>query len=308
MENESQFSRNIKNYFLSLVKGTGQVMFQENTKAGILMLLAILFAPVWSDTRLVLIPAAVIALIVVSTAAWLLRLNGKEKGVWGFNGILTGCAIATFFNLGVYTWILLLVGVLITIPIKSLLDRLLSGSSYTLPFVIATWLIIIMGIKTGLCSQFDTDTLPVEINPTPIDYAKGLLKGISQVFLIDSYDTGLLLLAALYCSCRSTALLALAGSATGMVLAWLAGCPEAEILSGIWGFSPVLTAIAIGTAQTITQKRALLTIAALSLTFAIQYITTPLLSKVGLPVLTMPFCIATILVIKLTRRHSQPQQ
>lgn len=289
----------VGNFFSALVRGVGQVMFQHRTRAGLVMLLGVIVAPVWSETRVALIPAVTASLVIATVVAYLCKIKGRENGLWGFNGVLVGCAVATFFNVGTWAWILMTAGVLLTVALKVSLDRFLRGASFTLPFVLATWIIILFGFKTGLCTPFITEGPLESMEITPMDYGRGLLKGVSQVFLIDSYDTGLVILVALYCASYRVALLALAGSASGMALAWLTGCAETEIVSGIWGFSPVLTAIAIGSVMHGITRRWAWTAGAIALTFLIQYITTPLLQQAGMPVLTMPFCAATIIVEKL---------
>lgn len=275
-------------------------MFQQSVLSGILMLAGI-FAG--SPDRSIVALGAVAALVAASTVALLRGMNGTRDGLQGFNAVLAGCAVFTFLSAGWATWGLVVVAALLTLPLKTLLDKLLSStnqSSYTLPFIVATWAVLLLA-GTGIIHPYVPEAIEQQPELTTVNIIIGWLKGISQVFLIDSWIGAVLILAGLAVSSWRVAILALVGSAAGMILAAIFGCQQAEILGGLWGFSPVLTAIAIGSARLkghMPSAQLLhYAILALSLTLTVllQLCLTPLLAAVGLPILTLPFCLATII-------------
>ena len=287
-----------------LARGVGQVMFQSSTLSGLIMLCGILCGAMsWGgDGRAIVFLGAVAGLVVSSAIAFLKHERGSDDGLYGFNGVLVGCAAFTFLDAGAWAWVLLLAASVLTIPLKNLLDRLLGVSSFTFPFVIASWLMLAVGLRTGICTPYLPEVVP-EPNPAVVvSVLVGLLKGVSEVFLIDSWLTGLIFLAALYVASPKAALLALVGSASGMVLAFLCACPSEQILGGLWGFSPALTAIAVGSVIPIRGRRTLWIAASLVLTFIVQYTFTPLFAYFGLPILTFPFCVAACLSAFVSQR------
>ena len=95
---------------------------------------------------------------------------------------------------------------------------------------------------------------PVELQPESslgvIDFGRGVLLSISQVFLKESGVAALLLLAGLAVSSVPAAAFALGGAILAVATAHLFGAESDLIVGGLLGFSPVLTAIAIGPCST----------------------------------------------------------
>ena len=120
------------------------------------------------------------------------------------------------------------------------------------------------------------------------------LNGISQVFLIKSWITGLLFLAGLAVSNIRAAIWAAAGSAIGLVIALVWQGPGQDIANGLYGFSAVLTAIALGaTFCNSTWRAALWAVFGTIATVFVQAAMNAFFAPMGLPTLTGPFCVAT---------------
>jgi urea transporter len=81
----------------------------------------------------------------------------------------------------------------------------------------------------------------------PIDLVQGVFQSISQVFLKASGIGALLLLAGLAVNSLAAAAFALGGAILAALTAHLFGAESDLITGGLLGFSPVLTAIALGT-------------------------------------------------------------
>lgn len=258
--------------------GSGQVMLQRSAGAGALFLAAIA-----CGARTSMAIAAAVALLLCSA------LRRNSDGLSGFNALLTGCAAFALLVNGAATWALMLGAALLTLPLKAVLDRPLRRiglTSLTLPFILATWLMLALAPLADV-SPYIAEEIAEVPELTPLTLAAGWLKGLSQVFLVDSALGGALILAGLWLSSGRAALSAAIGSAAGMAVAALCGCPWAEIAGGLWGFSPALTAVALG-----TTRRPLIALAATLATTPLQLLLAALLP---LPALTLPFCLATLL-------------
>ncbi|MEV5319316.1 urea transporter [Streptomyces sp. NPDC052687] len=84
---------------------------------------------------------------------------------------------------------------------------------------------------------------PEELRPEEL--ARAFLHNVSQVFFLEHWQAGALLLAALFLASRTAGLAACAGSATGMATAWALGAPAERITDGTMGCNAVLVALAL---------------------------------------------------------------
>lgn len=279
-------------------RSLGQVMFQRSLFTGFLITLALFLAAsgIGGSGHIAVFIGIVVITAAVTAVARCFRYPGYADGLAGFNAALVAAAMFTFFISGPGTWLLSMTGALLTLPLKRLLDRLFAPivSSLTLPFVVAAWIAVAVGNISGITIPYISEDIAAASDLTPITQLMGLLKGVSQVFLSDSWVAGIIILIALAVSNLKAAIWTLAGSASGMLLALVCGLPAVEIASGLWGFSPALTALAVTTVLPPSRHSLLCLATALLATFAIQMIATPLLALIHLPVLTFPFCIATI--------------
>lgn len=279
-------------YFKACCRGASQVMLQRSVLCGLFFLSAILTEG-W-----VMLMMAVVSLMLATM--FCIPKPGYTDGLCGFNALLVGCAAYVF---PCPDMMLLASIVILTGPMKLVLDKKFvrfGTSSLTLSFIIFTW------ISIGLSRQRDAINssitgLAIDFGSIP-DVLAGLLKGLSQVFLVNSWVGGLLILAGLFVASKRSAVWALVGSGIGMICAVVCGCDRVEIADGLWSFSPVLTAIAVGVTfrpDSASWRWIFVTIGAVILTFAIQYALTPLFALIGLPILTLPFCLATWITIAL---------
>lgn len=291
-----------------LLRGAGQVMFQPDAWTGLLFLAGI-FWGAWSAGRMAVAWGAVVGLAVSTLAGRCLCLNREEgeQGLWGFNGILVGCALMTFLKSTPLTWAVLLFGAAASVWVRAGLNRVMAPwrvNSLTMPFVLTTWLLLLAAralhgvpetalpqpeFPAAFSASVDTDFLPL------VTY---WLKGLSQVFLLDSWVTGALFLAGLALCNGWSALWAAVASALSLALALLFGGEGASVAAGLYGFSPVLTGIALGSIfYRPSWRSALWALTGIAFTFFVQAALNVWLTPVGLPALTAPFCIAAWLFL-----------
>ena len=96
----------MKEAFLTLGRGVGQVMFQNNALSGVLMLAGILLNS-WQMALL-----AIVGNVVSTLTACLSGYSREDirNGLYGFNGTLVGIAIGVFMPVSVASFSLLVAG------------------------------------------------------------------------------------------------------------------------------------------------------------------------------------------------------
>lgn len=301
-------SLNFIDFIKSLLRGSGQVMFQNNTWTGLLFIIGI-FVGSYTHGQPLVGYAALLGLT-VSTAAGHLSPLPKEDGeigLWGFNGMLVGCAFLTFLDNTVFTWTTLVLCAMLTTWVRTAFNNLLAPfkvNSLTFPFVFMTWIFLFSAREMqSLSSNYlSVPSLNVELTAfgklSLIEIVKYSLQGISQVFLINSWITGLIFLIGLFISNKWAGIWAFIASAIALTFAIIFKTSEASVSDGLYGFSATLTGIAIGmTFYKPNWKSAIWALIAIVTTVFIQAAMNAILVPYGIPSLTAPFCIATWLFL-----------
>lgn len=316
----------MKKELLGLLRGPAQVMFQGNALTGVLFLVGILWGAIESGTPEVAI-GGIVGLVVSTLTGYLLGLptDEGEAGLWGFNGVLVGCAFMTFLAPTPLGWTALVLCSAMTTWVRQGLDRVGAThkvSSFTFPFVLCTWIFLasarlLAGLdEVGLAHPMlpaihltDTAATPPENLWEALVWP---LKGVAQIMLIDSWVTGVLFLVGLAVNSRWAAIWAFVGSAIGTYGALLFGGSSVAVSTGLYGFSPALTAIALGCVfyKPSTASALWAAVGALATLF-VQGAANLFLEPLGLPALTAPFCLATWLfllpLLKLDPRSTAEQ-
>lgn len=294
----------------TLLRGAGQVMFQNSAITGLFFLAGIFWGSYECHVPEVAW-GAVVGVAASTLAGYMVGLPDKDgaDGLWGFNGILVGCAFPTFLANTWLMWISLIFFAMATTWVRQGFNNVIAPyktNSYTFPFVFLTWVFLLAARMLGgidpsamgepelvqtAASAYHLDTS----FPSLIVY---WLKGVSQVFLVNSWVTGILFLVGLALCSRWAAFYAALASAISLALAILYKADPSDIASGLYGFSPVLTGIALGcTFFAVNWKTCLWAIAGIAATFFVQVAMDVLMEPWGIATLTGPFCVATWLFV-----------
>lgn len=287
-------------------------MFQANAKTGILALVGILWGAFEAGTPQVAL-GALVGLGVSTLTGYLLGFPTEEgeAGLWGFNGVLVGCALMTFLGSTPLGWLALIITSAMTTWVRRGLDGVAAAhkvSSFTFPFVLCCWIVL---AASRLLEGLDQVALshpmlpaahlaaPVATAPSSLwEAIEWPLKGVGQIMLQDSWVAGLCFLAGLAISSPWAALWAFVGSAVGTYGALLYGASASTVEAGLYGFSPALTAIALGcTFYKPSPLSALWALLGAAVTLFVQAATNLFLEPLGLPALTAPFCLTTWLFL-----------
>ena len=321
MENTNTLMKNpVAIAVRTVLRGAGQVMFQQSAWTGLLFLAGIFWGAYASGTPQVGW-GALVGLVAATVAGKMMGLNSSQsdglEGLWGFNGILVGCAFPTFLGDNWMMWVSLILCAMITTWVRKGFNNVMAAwkvSSFTFPFVFMTWMFLFAARYFQSLDPFGLSTPEITIPETGQlvcdfgDLVVWWLKGISQVFLIDNWVTGIFFLVGLALCSRWAAIWAAVASAVALAVAILFQGDPHTISAGLFGFSPVLTGIALGcTFYKVTWRSALWALAGVLTTVFIQAAMDSIMLPYGIPTLTGPFCIATWLFLlpryELDNRH-----
>ncbi len=300
----------------TLLRGTGQVMFQNNPLTGLLFLIGIFYNSALFGL------AALIGLLISTVTAMVLGVDRNliRAGLFGFNGVLTGIGLAVFLR-----WNGVLVGYIIVAAVVSAivmmaLARLLSAwdmPALTAPFVLSAWLFLFAALLFAYLQPtvliqpaLPNPRAPVLtiLRPLPLslagagvtlgNLAEAWFRGVGEVFFQDNLVTGIIFLLAILVNSRISAAFAALGSAVGLVTALLLGGNGFWIYHGLYGFNAVLCAIAVGGIFFVfTWKSALYALVCALVGTIVMGSLSGFLTPLGMPALTAPFVLSAWLFI-----------
>ena len=310
--NDCLAGRPFGGFLNATLRGVGQCMFLNNPVSGALALAALAIQSPWLALMGGLGAAAGTA------AAQVLRLDpgALQNGIYGLNGFLIGALLAVFGG-GDHAFhpLLMLLSVGFGAMAAYTLER--AGGAFAkrvgvppVGLVSNALLFPFLAILTVVPQTLfhvgpATEALPAE----PADAAhliQSIVFGLGQVlFSGERLSVALVLVAVVICS-PLTLLLGLAGSATAVVAALLFASDLGPLYAGFWGWNAALTAIAVGGIFFAPTTRSVAL--GLAAAFAASLFTIgvgSVLGRAGLPLLSIPFFVATVTVLKVTR-HAQP--
>ena len=314
-------SSGIMRFVDRLLRGIGQVMFQDNPLSGLLFFIAIAWGS-WAGGVPQVAIGGLVALVAGTLTAQWLRVDESElnAGLFGFNAYLVGLALPTFMTPSLLLWFYVVFGGAVSVVIMLALVKVFktwSVSVLTAPFVLITWLLL---LGTNAFSGLQGSALPpagviVPIDPSAsnplqlVDFLQGLLTSISQVFLKGHGPAALLLLAGLAVSSIPAAVFAVVGAAIGLIVAHALGAESQLITAGLLGFNPVLTAIALGAVFYRPSVRVVIyALFATVLSVIVQGAMIAAMTPFGIPTLTAAFVLVTWLFLLPGLKFEQPRE
>lgn len=301
----------------TILRGCGQVMFQNNPLTGLLFLIGIFV------NSALLGLAGLIGLVVSTLTAIILRADHSlvRAGLFGFNGILTGIGLAFFLQWNGTLVVYIILAAIVSAIIMMGFINLMGGRdipALTAPFVVSAWLFL-FGVFLFRHLQPATMIQPALLNPnaaiqtelrplptmltgagiTPLNLLEAFFRGIGEVFFQDNLATGVIFLIAILVNSRISALFAALGSLVGMLTAlFLCGGNGYWVFHGLYGFNAVLTAIALGGLfYVLTWQSAIYALIGAMVSTIIMASISVFLSPLGMPALTAPFVISAWLFI-----------
>ncbi len=292
----------------AVLRGIGQVFFQENAFTGVCFLVGIaLSSPLMA---LGLLLGAVIGY--ATALALKFDPSDTQAGIFGFNAALVGIATFFFFQPGVASVLLLVVGSAAAVPLTLAMRRYVPFPTYTTPFIVITWVLFFAGTAMGVARVAAGP--PVEAG-----FLSAVIHGVGQVMFQASVWTGILFLVGIALSDWQHAAWVVVGATLGTLLGSYHATAVSRALDperlvdrlltenvalGLYGYNATLAAVAL-----FLWRRSLI---APLLGILISVPITEYFPRLGLPALTAPFVLATWVILGLgcleTRFVNRPAQ
>ncbi len=223
------------NFIKYTMSGIAEVIVQSHPVAGTYILLAI-FIHSWQMAI-----GALCATIIATAFSLVIKIDRKDiaLGLYGYNATLIGIAFVYFFQITFFSFIIFFVSCLLSVYISLWIPKYLKIPTFTAPFVLITWLIILLQDQLFLLPAGNTLNFYNNI------YTFGLGEAVGQVYLQGNGITGVIILFAILLYSKAGFYWAMAATCLTWLIANALNYPAANIESGLYGFSAVLTAIAL---------------------------------------------------------------
>ncbi|SCS41589.1 urea transporter [Staphylococcus caeli] len=283
-----------------VLKNIAQVLLLDNAWTGLFILLG-LFVGSWKVGTMALI-ASMIALLLAK------RTNYSDDeintGLAGFNPVLTAIALTLFLVPEWYSLIIIIVAITITMPIGSAFREFFKPFGVpmlTMPYVFVSWLVLLMSFQFKFVNA-DVNILPnaiheIQFSGHSIHFFNAFLSGFSEVFLLKSVLAGLLILIGIFIASRKAGIFAIIANLIGFIAVIVLGANHDQINDGLFGYNVILTVLALGVTFSTRIQRNISIVIGILLTIVIHAGMTTLLTPFGLPVFTLPFIIATWIML-----------
>jgi urea transporter len=221
-------------------------------------------------------------------------LNSDKKninlGIYGYNATLIGIANIYLFQTTAISVIVLIICCALSVLVTNWIPLYLRLPAFTAPFVFITWFVILISNNIGLQPSGDI------LNFINNIHSAGLAEAVGQVYIQGNGITGaIMLLAILLCS-KSSFVWAIVATSLTWLLAHGLNYPDSNIQDGLYGFSAVLTAIALQNLKPIAFP-----LAGIVLTV---FVTQAFILS-GWPSLTAPFVFVSWLIIVIQSSYKK---
>jgi len=316
-------------FFLNVVlRSVGQVTFCDNPWSGALVLLGMLAGDF--DNMCGPMLYGVFAVVIANLTAWSFNVNYDlmRHGLFGFNAFLVGLGVSIFLETGVLNrnWapdypVLFgtIVSAILVIPVQLCLGKIISKvldpnvPALTLPFNAMLIMFLfdsernfsIRTVNQALIKPSQISFYDVPLNQTEFrgeQLVEGVFKGLGEIYISNSSVFSIFVVASIFVYSRIGSALAVYGSILGYVASAALGASNFSTKIGLWGYNPALTAMAVGGVFAVPSMSSLVLCSVASfLTQVIWAANVQMFTPWGLPVCTIPFCLATLTLFAIRK-------
>jgi urea transporter len=184
---------------------------------------------------------ALLGSVIGTATAKLLASDSKDitLGIFGYNATLIGVANIYFFQTTVTTVVIFILSCVLSVFVTKWIPKYLKLPTFTAPFVFITWFVILIQDLVKLKPATNI------LNFTDNIHTAGLGEAVGQVYIQGNGITGVVMLLAILLCSKSSFIWALAATILTWLLAHSLNYLDTNIQNGLYGFSAVLTAIAL---------------------------------------------------------------
>ena len=223
------------NFFKHTMSGIAQVIVQPCSLSG-LIILASIAVHSWKMAL-----GAFFGAVIGTAAAKVLSFDNKEitLGIFGYNATLIGIANIYFFQTTATAILIFIISCVLSVFVTKWIPKYLKLPAFTAPFVFITWLVILFQDYIKLKPANDV------LNFADNIHTMGLGEAVGQVYIQGNGITGVIMLLAILLCSKTSFVWALVATILTWLLAHSINYPDTNIQNGLYGFSAVLTAIAL---------------------------------------------------------------
>ncbi len=275
-------------YWRLVLRGCSQLCFQSNELTGVFFLVAVLVASPISFVYLL------VAGIMAPAGRILLGDRGPvlSTGLPGLNPCLIALSLPVFFHTGwtdVGMWVVLVVGVAITVVLVRVCVSILPFPTLALPFLIVFWALYALAPHLNVLQPIAF----AASQPTTFHPLTAVLLGLGQALFSPTVLSGLLFVSGVLLSNWRHGVLAILGAIIGTVVSYYySDVDPASANLGLYGFNGVLAAVSVFVFC--GGKLRLAILGALLATILI-----PAIADFGVQTLSAPFVFTTWLMLGL---------
>lgn len=293
------------------LRGIAQVIFMNQPLCGLLILAGMALQS-WM--------LALFALLgVAASTGWAAFTiddrGGIDAGIYGYNGALVGAAVATFGQIdsiraGLLWSLCTMVFAAASSAVLKRLGRWLirhGVPALTFPFVLCTLacfaLVSALGLPGLSLAPASSETVTAVIGP--VQWLEGAaLIGFGQVFFVGQLAAAVLVVMGVLQASPLGAAIGLTGGLAGLVAGLLVGASADSMAAGLLSYNAILCALALGGVFFAFSLRSLaIGVAAAWVSAILGQLLAALLAPLGLPALTLSFCLVTAAVMMLVRHR-----
>lgn len=311
------------------LRGMGQVGFANNPLSGLCCLIGACWGTSWTFVGLTVLGS----FVGLATALIMSLSRGQfTNGIYGYNCVLVGEAAAVFFDTSTSERAWAVAGLVVlgaafsTVLVESLgtaLVKNFGSPPFTMPFVSATLAILMCAAGTpsdslvlltgparlNLAGAAGNETAEAAAAAAAswndfgaVDAIEAVVMGVGQVWFSSTWQGSLLCVLGMAVCSRVIAGAQLVGSAVGALTGYFVGAPAGDVVFGLWGFSPALTATVTGGMFFVLTRRAVgVTLLGAALTAILNGGVSMMLRVIAMPAMTLPFNIAAVLFMILNQ-------
>jgi urea transporter len=244
---ETRERRELSMYLLDSLRGIGQAALQLSVLSSVVILGA-LFVGGW---RVGLF--ATIGTLVGTGTSVMFGISRKieDQGLEGFNGALVGIAMITFLGDHMATYLLAIGGAVLSTVVSAGLTAFFAP--YRIGALAAPFCVVAGSILMGapyFARAWYHPAPAAAVDPstrtTWHELWHAFFTNVSQIFLVDSWQTGLIIMIALGLASREVLAFTVMGSILSTATAVVLGAPSQQIGMGLYGYNGTLVAVAMG--------------------------------------------------------------
>ncbi len=223
------------NFLKSTMSGIAQVIVQPCSLSGLIILASIAIHS-WKMAL-----GALFGSMIGTATAKIINYDNNDisLGIFGYNATLIGIANIYFFQTTIISVIVFFLSCILSVFVTYWIPKYIKLPAFTAPFVFITWFIILIGDLIKLDTANDVANFADNI------HTAGLGEAVGQVYIQGNGITGVIMLIAILLCSKSSFVWAIIATLSTWLIAHALNYPEANIQNGLFGFSAVLTAIAL---------------------------------------------------------------